>query len=114
MVCARVFSRLPVIRKTVRPRALASLNSASDDGIAWPISLVASAWDAGPNVKLSASIAVMFDSSVSSTSKTIARFFGPWPWCAARARRSLVRQPWPVARLIALSAIASIYATCFR
>ena len=57
-MCARVFSRRPVMKKIVRPRCLASSKSCFEAGIAVPISFVASVCEAGPNVKLSASIAV--------------------------------------------------------
>ena len=58
VVCARVFSRRPVIRKIVMCLDFARLKRSRDGVIAVPISFVASACDCGPNVKLSALIAV--------------------------------------------------------
>jgi hypothetical protein len=81
----RTASRRPVIRKTATPFFLARLNRSSVGLIATPILLTASAWELGPNVKLSALIAEQFDSDVSWMSRTIASL-RPWS-LAIRARR---------------------------
>src|SRR4051812_10634091 len=55
-VCGRLASPRPVMKKTAIFLLIASLYSVRVDGMATPISLVASAWEFGPKVKLSAAI----------------------------------------------------------